>query len=221
MRVFPVLLLIIALPGFSQTQSEQDSILLEQIIFTKVEVEASFPGGTREWKIFLEKNLNPMIPIENGAPVGIYAVIVQFVVDRTGTVSDIRSLTNFGYGMETEVIRIFKKSPGWKPAMQNERTVKAYKIQPVTFVVDAEDFNVEMKEKYILYAGIENLVKINVAKAESEDLLIIPSQGTVLPAGNGNFKIQVNNPGKLIIDIYNKKKNKPIGSVYFDVRAKS
>jgi len=220
-KVLSFLLIIISVPALSQTTAEQDSILLEKVIFTKVELEASFPGGEKEWKLFLEKNLDPMTPIQNGAPVGIYKVIVQFIVDRSGVVSDIRALTNFGYGMESEVIRIFKKSPNWQPAMQNQRTVKAYRIQPVIFIVDAEDFNVEMTEKYVLYTGMENLVKINVTKVKSEDLLIIPSQGTALPVGNGNFKIKVNNPGKLIIDIYNNKKNKPIGSVYFVVQVKS
>lgn len=219
--VLSLLLLTFSLHCLSQTELEQDSLRLEKIIFTKVEVEASFPGGAIEWRKFLEANLNANVPVDNGAPIGIYKVVVQFVVDRNGAVSDIRALTNFGFGMESEVIRLIKKSPDWEPAKQNQKTVKAYRNQPVTFVVEAEDVNVEMKEKYILYTGVENIVKIDVDRVDSEDLLVIPSQGTFFAVGDGNFKIKANKPGKLIIAIYNKKKNnKPIGSVYFVVETK-
>ena len=62
-------------------------------------------------------------------------VMVQFVVDKEGRVTDIKPLTKFGFGMEEEVIRILKKSPPWIPAIQFGRSVKAYRKQPVTFVV--------------------------------------------------------------------------------------
>ena len=68
-------------------------------------------------------------------PAGSYTVIIQFVVDKEGNISEIKPLTNRGYGMEKEVIRILEKSPKWTPAYQDNRPVKAYRKQPVTFVV--------------------------------------------------------------------------------------
>jgi protein TonB len=65
-------------------------------------------------------------------------VVVQFIVAKDGTVSDIKALTRYGYGMEQEVVRIIKKSPKWSPAQQNGRTVNAYRKQPITFVVQEE-----------------------------------------------------------------------------------
>src|SRR6186997_1955113 len=88
-----------------------DSLVIGDGVFEKVDVEATFSGGERAWRTYLEQTLNPNVPVENSAPVGIYTVIVQFIVDRTGAVSDIKTLTNFGYGMEQEVIRIMKQSP--------------------------------------------------------------------------------------------------------------
>jgi protein TonB len=104
-------------------------------LYHKVEVEASFPGGDKGWREYLEKTLNAFVPIDNGAPAGKYVVIVQFVVDKDGKISDVRALTRHGYGMENEVMRVIKKGPQWEPAIQNGRVVKAYRQQPVTFHV--------------------------------------------------------------------------------------
>ncbi len=105
-------------------------------IFEKVEIEAEFPGGLAAWKKFLEKNLRGDVATENGAPAGQYTVWVQFVVDKEGNVSDVKALTNHGYGMEDEAVRVIKKGPQWKPAVQNGRNVKAYRRQPVIFQID-------------------------------------------------------------------------------------
>ena len=105
-------------------------------IFDKVEIEASFPGGSSAWRRYLERNLDASIPEKQKAPAGNYTVVIQFVVNLDGTVSDVRALTNHGYGMETEAIRAIKKGPKWLPAIQNGRQVKASHKQPITYIVD-------------------------------------------------------------------------------------
>ena len=107
----------------------------ENKIFEKVEIEAEFPGGPAQWKKFLERNLNAQVPIDNEAPPGMYKVIVQFIVDKTGAISDVKALTNHGYGMEQEAVKVIKKGPSWTPAQQNGRNVNAYRSQPITFQV--------------------------------------------------------------------------------------
>ena len=42
----------------------------ENKIFEKVEIEASFKGGESAWRKYLERNLNPNVPVDNGAPEG-------------------------------------------------------------------------------------------------------------------------------------------------------
>jgi periplasmic protein TonB len=107
----------------------------EEKVYNKVEIDARFPGGDKEWRKYLERTLNAATPVDRGAPAGTYTVVVQFVVDKEGNISDVKALTNHGYGMEAEVIRVIRKGPKWEPAMQNERMVKAYRKQPVTFQV--------------------------------------------------------------------------------------
>ena len=111
-KILFILFVIISNSLFSQNNqaSPPPTDTTEGNVFEKVDVEATFPGGETAWRKYLEKNLNPNVPVENGAPVGIYTVIVQFIVDKTGAISDIKTLTNFGYGMEQEVLRIMKNS---------------------------------------------------------------------------------------------------------------
>lgn len=107
-------------------------------VFEKVEVEASFKGGEREWTKYLQRNLDANVAIENGANEGSYTVVVQFIVDKEGKISDVRALSNHGHGMEEEAMRVIKRGPDWVPAIQNGRNVKAYRKQPITFVVASE-----------------------------------------------------------------------------------
>ena len=98
-----------------------------------VEIETSFNGN---WIRFLERNLNPDVPVSNGAPAGKYTVLIQFVIDQEGKVSEIKPLTSIGYGMEQEAIRVLQKANKWNPAIQNGRQVKTYRRQPITFLIN-------------------------------------------------------------------------------------
>ncbi len=100
-----------------------------------VEKEADFVGGQTAWGKFLSRHLNADVPIRKGAPAGKYTVVSRFVVDSDGNISNVRIITDPGFGMGEEVIRILKKSPKWAPAQQFGRNLKAYRKQPVTFVV--------------------------------------------------------------------------------------
>jgi periplasmic protein TonB len=142
-----LLVLLFSLPAFSRNSlvlkhhvainlSDTIPFTDSMDVFERVEVEASFPGGDPAWIRFIQERLDASVPIRMKAPKGKYTVWIQFIVDVTGKLSDFKALTTNGYGMEKEVIRILKKSPRWTPAVLDGRKVKAYRKQPVTFVVD-------------------------------------------------------------------------------------
>ena len=84
------------------------------------------------------RRLSPAAPHwgENGAASGKYSVLVSFVVDKEGNISEVKAEHTPGFGTEAEAIRIIKKGPKWQPAIQNGRKV-AYRVkQQVTFQVD-------------------------------------------------------------------------------------
>lgn len=101
-------------------------------------VEAQFPGGDGAWGRYIGGKLKAEVPVNKGAPVGQYMVVVQFIVNTDGTIENIESLTQFGYGMEQEVERVIRHSPRWKPAKQYGKLVRAYRRQPITFEVSQQ-----------------------------------------------------------------------------------
>ena len=87
---------------------------------------------TMPWPAIAFRQVERLKEVKKYAGAGIPCLVV---VDRDGKVSDIKALTNHGYEMEQEAIRVLNKSDKWIPANQNGRTVKAYRIQPITFAV--------------------------------------------------------------------------------------
>ena len=98
--------------------------------------KAEFQDGSLYWRNYLERNINYNIGRKNGAPKGVYNVIIEFVIDENGKVSTAEALTNFGFGMEEEAIRAIKNSPNWVPATHKGENVPAFFKQPVTFIVN-------------------------------------------------------------------------------------
>ncbi len=107
-------------------------------IFTIVQIPAEFPGGLNGWMKYLQRNLNSALPVDNGAPAGKYTVVVSFIVDKNGGISDVVAENDPGYGTKAEALRVITKGPNWKPAVQNGRNVIYRHKQSITFQV-AED----------------------------------------------------------------------------------
>lgn len=106
-------------------------------VFIPIEIDAKFDGN---WKQFLERNLNAEIPISNGAPAGRYKVEVKFTIDENGNIISTDAVTNYGYGMEQEAIRVIKKANAkWEAPIQNGIKLKATMRQYITFVVTDEE----------------------------------------------------------------------------------
>lgn len=197
-----------------------DSISVDRKVFNEVEIEASYPGGTEAWLKFLTSNVNAAVPTDNGAPIGKYTVNVQFIVMKDGTISEIKALTNFGFGMEQEVIRTIKKSGLWSPAIQNGLPVRAYRRQPLTFQVEDDAISITTDVPYVFFTNTQNNLAITVDKVKPENLELTISQGSIINKGNGQFIVKVNKPGRVVIRMSNSKKNKDLGAASFEVREK-
>lgn len=103
--------------------------------FTKVEIESEYPGGAAAWQRYLNRNLRyPQEAIDNEVQ---GAVVVQFIVDKEGNVSDVEAISGPNE-LRSEAVRVIKKSGKWTPAVQNGRQVKSYKKQPIVFRLESE-----------------------------------------------------------------------------------
>ncbi len=107
-------------------------------VWTTVQMQASFPGGIDEWFRFLKRNLKQDVPIDNGAPAGDYRVVVSFLVDRDGNITDVKADNDPGYGTAAEAVRVVQRSGRWNPAQQNGSKVIYRQTQPITFRVGDE-----------------------------------------------------------------------------------
>jgi len=103
--------------------------------FKTVQIQAKFPGGPEAWTKYLERNLRADVPVENGAPPGRLTVVVSFLVDKDGNISEVKAENDPGYGTADEAVRVIKRGPKWIPAVQNGRNVIYRQKQSVTFEV--------------------------------------------------------------------------------------
>ena len=104
-------------------------------IYTKVEIESSYPGGDAAWIDYLNKNLHYPDDAVNNEIQG--DVIVQFIVDVDGKISDVKAISG-PVELRIESIRVVKHSGKWLPAFQDGKYVKSYKRQPIKFRVEIQ-----------------------------------------------------------------------------------
>lgn len=100
-------------------------------IYTIVEEMPSFPGGEKARDRFLAENINyPTKASKAGIQGTIY---LQFVIDRNGSVKDVKVLRGIGGGCDEEAIRVIEMMPKWIPGKQNGKTVNVKFDMPIYF----------------------------------------------------------------------------------------
>jgi periplasmic protein TonB len=119
----------------------------EDRVFQKVEIDAEFPGGNGAWTKYVSREIerNSDEIMEDGKS---GTVVVLFIVDKEGAVSEVRALpcgeagvpncVGPGSKLAEVAVAAIKKGPKWKPAIQNGKSVKAYRRQPVTYRIEEQ-----------------------------------------------------------------------------------
>jgi len=92
-----------------------------------IEVKPDFPGGMDKFTAFIAKNYQA--PEEEGLKGKVY---VTFVVEKDGSLTDIKVLRDIGYGTGKEAIRVLNKSPRWTPGEQNGKKVRCTFSLPIS-----------------------------------------------------------------------------------------
>jgi protein TonB len=85
----------------------------------------------KAWVKFLSANLITPSDLDAGEK---KTVMIRFKVSTDGTVNGFEIIQSAGSIYDNEVIRVLKKMPKWKPAIQNGHTVSTSFTQPVTFM---------------------------------------------------------------------------------------
>jgi periplasmic protein TonB len=100
-------------------------------IFTIVEDQPTPDGGMAAFYQFVQKNLKYPAQARRMGIEG--KVFVQFVVDRDGTLTEVKAVKGIGAGCDEEAVRVIESAPKWKPGKQRGRSVKVRMILPITF----------------------------------------------------------------------------------------
>ena len=108
-----------------------EEVVEEEQIFQVVEEMPSFPGGDAECMRFLNKNIKyPTIAQENGIQ---GRVILQFVVNKDGSIVDVVVARSVDPYLDKEAVRVVNMMPKWKPGKQRGKPVRVKFTLPVTF----------------------------------------------------------------------------------------
>jgi periplasmic protein TonB len=106
-------------------------------IFSQVERMPEFPGGMEAFLKYLGDNIKfPPVDRENGVSGRVYCT---FVVERDGSLTDIKAVRGPSQTMMDEAVRVLKKSPHWKPGIQNSRPVRVSYTVPINFTLEASE----------------------------------------------------------------------------------
>ncbi len=103
-----------------------------------VQIEASV--DKKQWTRYLEMQLQRYIEdaLSQGMAPGQYTVQVRFLVEKDGSINDVQSLNNPGFGLKQGAEDVVRKGPKWSPGEQNGRKVRSYHTQPITFVISEQ-----------------------------------------------------------------------------------
>lgn len=103
----------------------------QERVFDVVEVMPQYPGGIPQMMKFIISNIKyPKDAIKKGMQ---GAVVVQFVVEPDGSVSNVHVVRSVFPSLDTEAVRMVKAMPKWSPGMQNGKPVRVRFNVPIRF----------------------------------------------------------------------------------------
>ncbi len=105
-------------------------------VLDAAEIMPQFPGGMDELKAYLSENIvYPAKAMENNVQ---GKVIIGFIVNKNGDVSDVKVLKGIGSGCDEEAVRIVTNMPAWIPGKNGDETVNVSFKLPISFVLSNE-----------------------------------------------------------------------------------
>ena len=145
--------LVISLPDEEEIEVELDidldveiteEKLIEEVIFaeapaeekareyfTVVEEMPSYPGGITNFHMYITRKLNYPVKARRAGIEG--KIILEFVIEETGEITDVKVVKGIGFGCDEEAIRILESSPKWNAGMQQGKSVKVKTVMAILF----------------------------------------------------------------------------------------
>ena len=132
-------------------------------VFEVVERMPQFPGGVAAQVKYFKKNLRYPAEAKKAGTQG--RVVVQFFVNKDGSISNVKVLRGVDPALDAEAIRLVNSMPKWKPGMQKGKAVTVKYTVPVLFKLDEADEKVAQKNLTLIMKG--------TSAADYADVLIL------------------------------------------------
>jgi periplasmic protein TonB len=103
-------------------------------VFSAVEQAPEFKGGMEAFYKYLQQSIRyPAKAVKKGIQ---GKVLVSFIVEKDGSLSNIRVVRGVAKDIDAEAFRVIKASPNWNPGIQNGRPVRVIYNTPISFTLE-------------------------------------------------------------------------------------
>jgi len=126
-----IVFIVLAIMTTLSINAQSEETLEEEKVYVNVEEIPQFPGGPSALFEFLSKNLKYPAEAEKNGVQG--RVIVTFVVERDGSVSNAKIKKGVDPSLDKEAIRLIEIMPRWIPGKQEGKEVRTGYMIPITF----------------------------------------------------------------------------------------
>lgn len=135
MKTFITLFILFIISSCSQISEKKTEVFQNtEQIFQVVEENPEFPGGLEALRHFFQKNIQyPASAKEAGAH---GKVFLNFVVEKDGSLTDIKLLKGLGFGCDEEALRVMQLMPKWNPGKQSGEAVRVKYNLPIQFSLE-------------------------------------------------------------------------------------
>ncbi len=130
-RLLTTLSVLAILFTVNTTATAQNKKTSNDKVFEKVEDMPEFPGGEQAMMDFVAKNVQyPKEAMEKGIS---GRVLVGFIVEKDGSISETEVVKGIGGGCDEEAVRVVKAMPKWKPGKEKGKPVRVSYMMPIFF----------------------------------------------------------------------------------------
>ena len=123
-----VLAIMLMVNTTAMAQNKKDA---SEKAYEKVEVMPEYPGGEQAMMKFVASNVKyPQAAIDKNIS---GRVLVGFVIEKDGSITDVKVVKGIGGGCDEEAVRVVKSMPKWKPGKEKGKAVRVSYMLPITF----------------------------------------------------------------------------------------
>ena len=171
----------------TSVDSPADNSNVEGDVFTVVEELPEFEGGMDAFYRYIANEMKYPLQARQQGVEG--RVDVQFVVEKNGTLSDVKAVKGIGAGCDDEAVRVVQNSPAFKPGSQRGRVVRVRMVLPIVFKLDHGKTNPDNSTQGIIVIDpVESkngVLKVDASYSNGEWFgTVRDPEGEILPGAN-------------------------------------